>query len=67
MLTTCGQQSVSPALVSMFFNVETLYAYLLDVYCFEISLNVWQFLGCGLVVAFSIASVIEKHRSTQKD
>lgn len=51
----------------MFFNVETLYAYLIDVYCFEISLNVWQFLGCGLIVAFSIASVIEKHRSTQRE
>ena len=62
MLTTCGQQSVSPALVSMFFNVETLYAYLYDVYCFEISLNVWQILGCILVIIFSIASVVEKHK-----
>ena len=46
----------------MFFFTETLYAIFGDLLFFELKLSAWQYIGCGLIVLFSIAAAIDKNQ-----
>ena len=65
MFSVCGFQSVTPALVSMFFYMETPYAVLTDLYFFELNLSSWQIIGCVIVILCSVASMIEEHQQNK--
>ena len=57
---------MNPALVAMFLYAQIFYAYLYDVFIFDTSLEMLQFVGGGIILLFSAIAAIENKLNIDK-
>jgi len=62
--TTCMNQSMNPATVGMFMQINIFYSYLADVLIFDSHLSPLQFLGGGIILSFTVAATLHKRYAT---
>ena len=58
-------QSMNPATVGMFMYIQVVYAFLCDIFAFNMTLSALQFIGSATVFLFSIAAAYEKKRADE--